>query len=103
MLQDRPRIDAYGESMRRSIRAGDVVADIGSGTGYFSLLACQLGARKVYAIEPGIGIELARECARASGLGDRIECIRDISTRIDLPEKANVIISDLRGALPLHG
>ena len=102
MLQDRPRVDAYTESMRRSIGPGAVVADIGCGTGYFSFLACQLGARKVYAIEPGDGIELARECARASGLTDRIVWIRDLSTRIDLPEKVNVIVSDLRGSLPPH-
>lgn len=102
MLQDRPRVNAYTESMRRSIRPDDIVVDIGCGTGYFSFLACQLGARKVYAIEPGEGIELARECARASGLEDRVVFIRDLSTRIDLPEKANVIVSDLRGSLPPH-
>lgn len=103
MLQDRPRVDAYTESMRRSIRPGDVVVDIGCGTGYFSLLACQLGARKVYAIEPSDAVELARECVRASGLTDRIECIRDLSTRVTLPGPAQVIVSDLRGGLPLHG
>ncbi len=102
MLQDLPRVEAYSESLRRTIRPGDVVADIGCGTGYFSFLACQLGARKVYAIEPGDAIELARECARASGFVERIEFIRDMSTRIDLPEKVNVIVSDLRGALPPH-
>ncbi|MGH9383056.1 MAG: methyltransferase domain-containing protein [Vicinamibacterales bacterium] len=102
MLQDRPRVEAYAESMRRSIRAGDLVVDIGCGTGYFSFLACQLGARKVYAIEPDEVIEVARESARASGLSDRIEFIRDLSTRVELPEKARVIISDLRGALPPH-
>jgi protein arginine N-methyltransferase 1 len=88
--------------MRRTIRPGAVVADLGCGTGYFSLVACQLGARKVYAIEPAAGIELARECARASGLLDRIEFIRNYSTRIDLPEKLDVIVSDLRGTMPLH-
>jgi len=102
MLQDRPRVEAYAESMRRTVRPGDVVVDIGCGTGYFSLLACQLGARRVYALEPLEAIELARECARASGFDNRITFIRDLSTRVDLPEKADVIVSDLRGALPPH-
>jgi type I protein arginine methyltransferase len=102
MLQDLPRVEAYSESLRRTIRSGDVVADIGCGTGYFSFLACQLGARKVYAIEPGEAIELARECARASGFAERIAFIRDTSMRIDLPEKVNVLVSDLRGSLPPH-
>jgi protein arginine N-methyltransferase 1 len=102
MLQDRPRVAAYTESLRRSIKPGAVVADIGCGTGYFSLLACQLGARQVYAIEPLEVIDVARECAAASGMADRIEFIRGLSTGATLPEPADVIVSDLRGGLPPH-
>jgi protein arginine N-methyltransferase 1 len=102
MLQDRPRVAAYTEALRRSIKPGAVVADIGCGTGYFSLLACQLGARRVYAIEPLEAIDVARECAIASGVADRIEFIRGLSTRVAFPEPADVIVSDLRGGLPPH-
>lgn len=102
MLQDRPRVAAYTEALRRSIRPGAVVADIGCGTGYFTLLACQLGARKVYAIEPLDAIEVARECAAASGVADRIEFMRALSTHVTLPQLADVIVSDLRGGLPPH-
>jgi protein arginine N-methyltransferase 1 len=102
MLQDGPRVAAFTESLRRSIKPGAVVVDIGCGTGYFSLLACQLGARKVYAIEPLDAIEIARECATASGFADRIEFIRGLSTQVTLPRPADVIVSDLRGGLPPH-
>ena len=101
MIADRVRTDAYLEAMRQVVRPGSIVLDIGCGTGIFSLLACQLGARRVYAVEPDHAIQVAREIAAANGYADRIVFIQDFSTRIDLPEKADVIISDLRGVLPL--
>ncbi|HEU4453356.1 MAG TPA: 50S ribosomal protein L11 methyltransferase [Longimicrobium sp.] len=103
MIADRVRTDAYAEALRRAVRPGATVLDIGTGTGIFSLLACRFGAERVYAVEPSDAIQAAREAARASGFADRIVFLHDVSTRIDLPERANVIVSDIRGVLPLHG
>jgi protein arginine N-methyltransferase 1 len=77
------------------------VLDIGTGTGLMAMMAARLGARRVYAVEPGDSIHLARAAARDSGVADRIEFIQDVSTRITLPERADVIVSDLRGVLPV--
>lgn len=101
MVGDRVRMDAYAAAIARAVRPGSVVLDIGAGTGVFSLLACRAGARRVYAVEPGDAIHAAREIARENGMADRIEFIQGVSTEIDLPERADVIVSDLRGALPL--
>jgi type I protein arginine methyltransferase len=84
------------------VTADTVILDLGAGTGIFSLLACQFGAKKVYAIEPDNAIELARIMAMANGYGDRIECIQALSTAVTLPEPVDVIIADLRGTLPLY-
>ncbi len=102
MIADRLRIDAYAQAMRQAVRADSVVVDIGTGTGIFALLACQCGARKVYAIEPTDAIQVAREIATANGFADRIEFIQKLSTETTLPERANVIVSDLRGILPFY-
>lgn len=101
MIADEARVKAYAEAMRQAITPESVVLEIGAGTGFFSMLACQFGARKVYAIEPDGSIQLAREIAAANGYANRIEFIQDLSTRVTLPELADVIVSDLRGTLPL--
>jgi protein arginine N-methyltransferase 1 len=101
MLRDTVRSDAYAQAMRRFVRPGSVVVEIGTGPGAFAVFACQLGARRVYAIEPDSVIQVARELAAANRCADRIEFIEDLSTNVTLPEQADVIVSDLRGLLPL--
>lgn len=102
MMRDRVRIDAYAEALRRAVRPGCVVVDIGTGAGILALLACRLGARQVYAIETNAVISVAREIAAANGYADRIQFIQGLSTEITLPEPADVIVSDLRGVMPLY-
>ena len=100
MLADAPRMDAYAEALRRTVRPDSVVMDLGCGPGVFAVLACKLGARRVYAVEPENVIGLAREIAAANSCADRIEFFEKLSTEITLPEPASIIISDLRGVLP---
>jgi protein arginine N-methyltransferase 1 len=102
MITDEIRMDPYVYALKAAIGPDSVVLDIGTGTGIHALLACKFGARKVYAVEPNEAIHLAQELARANGFADRIEFIQNISTRVILPEKADVIVSDLRGVLPLY-
>jgi SAM-dependent methyltransferase len=100
MIADAGRTDAYLNAMRKAIKPGSVVVDLGSGPGLFALTAVQLGARRVFAIEPDDVIQLGRDAAREHGLSDRIEFIQDLSTNVTLPEQADVIVSDLRGVTP---
>jgi type I protein arginine methyltransferase len=102
MVADAPRMEAYVGALRQAVKSGSVVVDLGSGPGLFALLACQMGARRVYAIEPDNVIEVARQAAIANGYQERLICIQDYSTRVTLPERADVIVSDLRGVLPWY-
>ncbi len=101
MIEDHPRIMAYVAALRQAVRPGSVVLDIGAGTGIFSLLSIQFGAAHVHAVEPNDAIRVARTIAEANGYSDRITFHQTISTEINLPAPADVIISDLRGVLPL--
>jgi len=103
MIADKVRMDAYAYALKDAVKPDSIVLDIGAATGIHALLACKFGARQVYAIEPNDAIHLARELAIENGFADRITFHHDISTNITLPEKADVIVSDLRGQLPLFG
>ena len=103
MIADRVRTGAYAEALRRAVQPGAVVLDIGTGTGIFALLACRLGARRVHAVEPDHAIQVARETIAANGYADRVVFLQDSSTRLTLPERADVVVSDLHGVLPLFG
>ena len=100
MIADAPRMNAYAAALRKAVKPDSVVMDLGCGPGVFALLACKLGARRVYAVEPENIVGLAREAASANGFSDRIEFFEKLSTEITLPEPATIIISDLRGVLP---
>jgi type I protein arginine methyltransferase len=102
MIGDAARFNAYAKAIARAVRPGDVVAEIGCGPAVFSLLACQAGARRVFAIELDDSIHFARQLAAANDFSDRIQFFQSDSRKSELPERANVIISDIRGAMPLH-
>ncbi|MCP4304357.1 MAG: methyltransferase domain-containing protein [bacterium] len=101
MYTNQARFNAYSSALRKVVTAESIVLDIGAGTGIFALLACQYGARRVYAIEPDDAVTLAKDLAMANGYADRLTCIQEISTKVTLPERADVIVSDLSGLLPL--
>lgn len=101
MIRSEPRMAAYDQALRRVITPGCTVVDLGAGPGAFSLLACRYGAGKVIAIEPDPSIELLYSFARDNGFADRIEIFRGKSSDYKPSTLADVIVSDLRGALPL--
>lgn len=101
MITDRARMDAYLAALKEAVRPGCTVLDIGAGPGVFALLACRLGAGRVHAIEPDDSLQVARQLAAANGYSGRITFHQCLSTEVALPERADVIVSDLRGVLPL--
>jgi protein arginine N-methyltransferase 1 len=101
MIGDAGRFDAYAKAIARAVRPGEVVLEIGCGPGVFALLASRAGAERVYAIETEDVVHLAKQLATANGLAERIKFLQRDSRRTELPERVNVIVSDIRGTLPL--
>jgi protein arginine N-methyltransferase 1 len=102
MTEDSVRMNAHVAALRAVISPSSVVIDLGAGTGVMSLLACRLGAKRVYAIELDDAVAIGRQDAAAHGMSDRITFLQGLSTKVEVPEKADVVVADLRGVLPLH-
>jgi SAM-dependent methyltransferase len=101
MLRDRRRRAAYVEALRRTVGPDSVVLDLGSGPGFFAAVAARLGARSVYAVDLLESVDAVPALARANGLEDRITAFRGDIRSVELPEAPDIVIADLRGALPL--
>lgn len=67
MLADRTRVDTYHQAISRHVVAGDVVLDLGTGTGILALFAAQQGAT-VHAVDHSPFISVARRIAAHNGL-----------------------------------
>jgi predicted RNA methylase len=98
MLSDRIRMDAYRKAIFNTVKQGDIVVDLGAGTGLLGIWALQAGAAKVYVIEKTDAINLAKEIAVANKCTDKMVFINKNSMDVDLPEPADVLISETLGS-----
>ena len=61
MLRDRIRNNIFQKAIFQTVKPGQVVMDMGAGSGILSVFAARAGARKVYAIERTTIAAFARE------------------------------------------
>lgn len=98
MLGDRLRMTAYEAAIKQAVRPGDVVVDVGTGTGILARWACEAGARRVYGIECSRGVlDIAIQRLAEAGFADRFMGLHALSYEVDLPEKADLIVSEIIG------
>lgn len=100
MLNDAARTMAFLSAITRSVRPGDVVVDLGTGTGVLAMAAARAGAARVYAIEASSFADTAEEIIAANGFADVVKVVRGWSTDIELPERADVLVSEIIGNDP---
>lgn len=99
MITDDLRRTAYLAAIRK-YAPGSRVLDLGCGTGFFTLAALEMGAAHVTAIDLADGVRLLPRVIVENEYQDRCEVfhgdIADLNS-----EPFDLIISDLRGSLPL--
>ena len=101
LLADETRTNAFREAIARVVRPGDVVVDVGCGSGILSFFACQAGAARVYAIDQTHAADVASLLARHNGFGDRLTVLHGEAKTIELPERAGVLLSETLGVAGL--
>jgi len=102
LIEDKARCEAFRRAIHQIVKKGNTVADIGTGSGLLAYFALLAGASKVYAIEIGNIIEDARKVAMANSFAEKIDFIKGLSTEVNLPEKVDVIVSEILGPFALE-
>jgi protein arginine N-methyltransferase 1 len=95
MLADNIRVSTYHEAIRRHVKPGDTVIDLGTGTGILALFAARQCA-KVYALDHSEFITIAKRIAQHNGL-DSINFVQVNSKNFTAPEKVDFIIHEQMG------
>jgi SAM-dependent methyltransferase len=98
LLADRIRNRAYAEAIRLAITAKRTrVADLGTGTGFLSILCERAGARSIWACDGDAGvIKLARATAKDNS-ATRVRFVHGHSTALAPPEPVDLIVSEILG------
>lgn len=96
-LADQVRTSAFCQAIGEVVKPGDVVLDLAAGIGILGLFACRAGAERVYSVEEGGIIDLARAVCQANGFQERVTFIKGLSTRVELPERVDVVVADQIG------
>ncbi len=96
MLSDRVRVNAYRDGIHRNVHEGDVVLDLGTGTGLLAFMAVKAGASKVYAVEHSDFIDVARAIAEHNNITN-IEFVQANSREFTPPEKIDVVLHEQMG------
>jgi protein arginine N-methyltransferase 1 len=97
MICDRVRTGAFQRAIAAMVRPGDVVLDVGAGSGILSVFAARAGAARVYAVERTTVAVLAQELAAANGVADIVQVIHGDVVDVELPEPVDVIVSEWLG------
>ncbi|MBU0761838.1 MAG: 50S ribosomal protein L11 methyltransferase [Candidatus Altiarchaeota archaeon] len=95
LLKDEVRINSFRDAIKKSVKPGDTVLDVGTGTGILAMLAAKQKAKKVVAVDSSDIIYTAKKIAEKNKIKniDFIRAdIRDLSM-----DGADVIICELIG------
>ena len=100
MTNDHKRNKSYQSAINQLVK-DKVVVEIGTGKDAILARFCaQAGARKIYAIEMGReAYQLALTCVQKLGLSEKIIIIYGDATQVELPELADVCVSEIIGTI----
>ena len=102
MLHDDRRTADYLAAIAEAVRPGDVVLDIGTGSGVLAIAAARAGAGRVYAVEASDIADVAERVFAANGVEDTVTLIPGWSRQLELPEPADLLLSEIIGNEPLE-
>ena len=97
MVFDDTRNQVYLDAIRKTIKPGDTVLDLGAGLGVLGLIALQEGAGKVYMVDPSPVLKVAELAVQKRDYADRLILLEHSIEEANLPEKVDAILSVFTG------
>jgi predicted RNA methylase len=97
-LADFERTRAFGDAIARTVKHGQIVLDLGTGSGIMALFAARAGARRVYAIEVGEYLfRAANQIIADNGYASLITTLRMDARDVTLQcvEKPDVVLCEM--------
>ncbi|MGK0425690.1 MAG: protein arginine N-methyltransferase 1 [Ilumatobacter sp.] len=93
MLADTVRVEAYQQGIKNAVNEGDVVVDLGTGTGLLAFMASTAGATKVYALDHADVILLAKDVGAENGFTN-IDYVQANSREFNATEPVDVVVHE---------
>lgn len=100
MIADEARNAAYDRAIGHAVKPGDLVLEIGTGSGLLSMMAARAGAERIVTCEMvGLIARAAKEIIERNAFSERVTVLHKMSTKlqvgVDLPRRADVLISEI--------
>jgi precorrin-6B methylase 2 len=102
MLHDDRRTGDFLAALAEAVRPGDVVLDVGTGSGVLAVAAARAGARRVYAVEASDISDVAERVFRLNGVAETVTIVPGWSRHLKLPEPADLLVAEIIGNEPLE-
>jgi predicted RNA methylase len=95
-LLDTRRTKAFKRAIEETVKPGDVVLDVGTGSGILGMFAAKAGAKKVYAVDiaPDIA-KFAKQNVVNNGLKNKMEVINADMKTMKFPHAIDVVLMEL--------
>lgn len=100
MMNDTPRNRAFEQALRRTIRPGMRVLEIGAGSGLLAMMAARAGAAHVTSCEmvPEVA-EVARQIVARNGFADRVTIVNgssfELEVGVELPARCDALVAEV--------